>query len=86
MLGLAYGTQHEDSVVQKAYFRLAQKYHPDENPSDRDMFEKVNTAYEFLCSKSARVGSGTDPNNILLILRTQSILFDRFSLPPWTLY
>ena len=30
------------------------------------MFEKVNNSYEFLCSKSARVGSGPDPNNIVL--------------------
>ena len=29
--------------------------------------------------RSARVGSGPDPNNIVLILRTQSILFDRHS-------
>ena len=79
VLSLAAGTQHEDSVVRKAYFRLAQKYHPDKNPAGREMFEKVNTAYEFLCSKSARVGSGPDPNNIVLILRAQSILFDRYS-------
>ena len=39
---------------------------------------KVNNAYEFLCSKSARVGSGPDPNNIVLVLRAQSILFDRY--------
>lgn len=78
VLNLAVGVQHEDSTVRKAYFRLAQKYHPDKNPAGREMFEKVNTAYEFLCSKSARVGSGPDPNNIVLILRTQSILFDRY--------
>ena len=29
--------------------------------------------------RSARVGSGPDPNNIVLIVRTQSILFDRHS-------
>ena len=29
--------------------------------------------------RSARVGSGPDPNNIVLILRAQSILFDRHS-------
>jgi len=79
VLGLAVGTQHDDAVVRKSYFKLAQKYHPDKNPAGRDMFEKVNTAYEFLCSKSARVGSGPDPNNIVLILRAQSILFDRYS-------
>jgi len=78
-LGLNTGIQHEDNVVRKAYFRLAQKFHPDKNPTGRERFEAINTAYEYLCSKSARVGSGPDPNNIVLILRTQSILFDRHS-------
>lgn len=41
------------------------------------MFEKVNKAYEFLCTKSARVLDGPDPENIILILKTQSILFNR---------
>ena len=77
VLNLAAGQHHDDSVVRKAYFRLAQKYHPDKNPAGREMFEKVNNSYEFLCSKSARVGSGPDPNNIVLVLRAQSILFDR---------
>ena len=77
VLNLPVGVHHDDSVVRKSYFRLAQKYHPDKNPAGRDMFEKVNNAYEFLCSKSARVGSGPDPNNIVLVLRAQSILFDR---------
>jgi hypothetical protein len=40
------------------------------------MFEKVNSAYEFLCSKS-RLKEGPDPQNIVLILKTQSILFGR---------
>ena len=39
---------------------------------------KVNNSHEFLCSKSARVGSGPDPNNIVLVQRAQSILFDRY--------
>ncbi|KAG9355930.1 hypothetical protein JZ751_000774 [Albula glossodonta] len=68
---------HEESAIRKAYFRLAQKYHPDKNPEGRDMFEKVNKAYEFLCSKSARIVDGPDPENIILILKTQSILFNR---------
>uniref|UniRef100_A0AAY5KSU7 J domain-containing protein n=1 Tax=Esox lucius TaxID=8010 RepID=A0AAY5KSU7_ESOLU len=69
--------QHEESKIRKAYFRLAQKYHPDKNPEGRDMFEKVNKAYEFLCTKSARIIDGPDPENIILILKAQSILFNR---------
>ncbi|XP_036374961.1 dnaJ homolog subfamily C member 13-like [Megalops cyprinoides] len=69
--------QHEESMIRKAYFKLAQKYHPDKNPEGRDMFEKVNKAYEFLCSRSTRIIDGPDPENIILILKTQSILFNR---------
>ncbi|XP_053466998.1 dnaJ homolog subfamily C member 13 isoform X2 [Ictalurus furcatus] len=69
--------QHEESKIRKAYFRLAQKYHPDKNPEGRDTFEKVNKAYEFLCTKSARIVDGPDPENIILILKAQSILFNR---------
>ena len=43
------------------------------------MFEKVNSAYEFLCSRSAKNSDQPDANNIVLILRTQSILFCRYS-------
>lgn len=41
------------------------------------MFEKVNKAYEFLCTKSTKILDGPDPENIILILKTQSILFNR---------
>ncbi|CAH1789259.1 unnamed protein product [Owenia fusiformis] len=68
---------HEEGKIRKAYFRLAQKYHPDKNPDGRDMFEKVNKAYEFLCSKSKEV-EGPDPKNLVLILHAQSILFSRY--------
>lgn len=43
----------------------------------QDMFEKVNKAYEFLCTKLARIVDGPDPENIILILKAQSILFNR---------
>lgn len=69
--------RHEDTKIRKAYFKLAQKYHPDKNPDGRDMFEAVNKAYEFLCSR-ATVTSGPDPARIVLILKAQSILFQRY--------
>ncbi|XP_071822188.1 dnaJ homolog subfamily C member 13-like isoform X2 [Apostichopus japonicus] len=69
---------HPEAVIRKAYFKMAQKYHPDKNPEGRDIFEAVNKAYEFLCSKSSKSTSGPNPDNIVLILRAQSILFSRF--------
>ena len=41
VLNLPTGVQHEVSTIGKSYFRLAQNYHPDKNPNDRDMFEKA---------------------------------------------
>ena len=43
------------------------------------MFEAVNRAYEFLCSKSSRRTDGPDPIRIVLLLQTQSILFQRYA-------
>ena len=42
------------------------------------MFEKVNKAYEFLCS-AVKLKDGPDPENISLLLKTQVILFKRYS-------
>lgn len=39
----------------------------------------MNQAYEFLCSRSCWTTDGPNPDNIVLILRTQSILFERYS-------
>ncbi|XP_050073180.1 dnaJ homolog subfamily C member 13 [Anopheles maculipalpis] len=69
----------EESAIRKAYYRLAQIYHPDKNPNGREVFERVNRAYEFLCSRNALNTDGPNPSNIVLILRTQSILFERYS-------
>jgi DnaJ family protein C protein 13 len=41
------------------------------------MFEKVNKAYEFLCS-AAKIKDGPDLENIRLILKTQCILFRNY--------
>ena len=43
------------------------------------IFEAVNKAYEFLCSKSAKRTEGPDPHRIVLLLQTQSILFKRYA-------
>lgn len=39
----------------------------------------ANNAYDFLCSRCSWVVDGPNPNNVVLILRTQSILFHRYS-------
>ena len=37
----------------------------------------MNKAYEFLCSKVSKTTEGPDPDNIILILKTQTILYTR---------
>jgi len=64
--------------VKKNYRMLAQKYHPDKNPEGRERFEEANKAYEFLCSRYSAESSAPDPNRIVLILKTQSILYKRY--------
>ncbi|RWS30301.1 dnaJ subfamily C member 13-like isoform X2 [Leptotrombidium deliense] len=71
----------DENIIRKAYFKMAQKYHPDKNPDGREMFEEISKAYEFLCSKNVRFRciEGPDPVNITLILKAQSILFSQCS-------
>ncbi|XP_014205201.1 dnaJ homolog subfamily C member 13 isoform X1 [Copidosoma floridanum] len=78
VLGLRSGQHHDEAIVRKSYYKLAQMYHPDKNPQGRDKFEGVNQAYEFLCSRNCWSTDGPNPDNIVLILKTQSILFHRY--------
>ena len=35
VLGLKTGIHHDESIVRKSYYKLAQTYHPDKNPQGR---------------------------------------------------
>ncbi|KZS16300.1 DnaJ subfamily C member 13 [Daphnia magna] len=79
-LGLPKSTPFNDATIRKAYFKLAQQYHPDKNPEGRVMFEKVAVAYQWLCNRNLRVTDGPDAYNILLLLQAQTIVFDRYGV------
>lgn len=38
--------RHEESKIRKAYFRLAQKYHPDKNPEGRVCYRTIAALYK----------------------------------------
>jgi DnaJ family protein C protein 13 len=40
--------RYDNKDLRKAYKNLARQYHPDKNPNGRDMFEKIQIAYELL--------------------------------------
>lgn len=68
----------EEQTIKRAYRELALKYHPDKNPDGAHIFQEIHKAYEFLSSKQARErASGSNPKNLILIFKAQSILFSR---------
>ena len=70
-------TAESDPALRRAYHRMASKYHPDKNPdpSARDVFEKVQNAYELITE--SRSQGGPDARNISLMLQAQGILYRR---------
>jgi curved DNA-binding protein CbpA len=61
VLGLKGGDGSEE--LRKSYRSLARKYHPDKNPAGRDMFEKIQQAYELLLpvvEKGGKIVAGSD--------------------------
>ena len=65
------------SSLRSAYRKLARKYHPDKNPDGREIFERIKSAYELLCSIEMDVAE-TDSRNVLLLIKTQNIIYRRF--------
>lgn len=45
----------------------------------QQMFEKINQAYEYLCSRSSKSEIGPDRERIILCIKAQSIVFSRYS-------
>lgn len=68
----------DEMTIKRSYRELALKYHPDKNPDGAHIFQEVHKAYEFLNSKQARDrASGSNPKNLILIFKAQSILFSQ---------
>jgi DnaJ homolog subfamily C member 13 len=79
LLTLSVFSWQDQSLVRRAYFKLAQKYHPDKNPDGREIFEQINYAYEFLTSTLIRSKNTSlpDAQRIILCLKSQSIIYSR---------
>ena len=67
------------TTLRKAYRSLARRYHPDRNPSGREMFEKIQLAYELLSNVDMKEVD-TDMISVLLLLKTQNLVYRRYPL------
>lgn len=67
------------AFIRRQYYKLAAKYHPDKNPEGREMFERINAAYELLTSESVNNSNMPDSHRIVLCLQAQSIIYSRYS-------
>lgn len=76
LLGLK--EKFDNFELRKAYKNMARVYHPDKNPNGRDMFEKIFQAYELLSSVELQVNE-TDNANVVLLMKTQVIVYRRFA-------
>ena len=68
----------QNADLRKAYKSLARIYHPDRNPNGREMFEKIQVAYELLSSVELQA-TETDITNVVLLIKAQNIIYRRFA-------
>jgi DnaJ family protein C protein 13 len=77
-LNLPLDKAFDNAALRKSYKDLARQYHPDKNPNGREMFEKIHVAYELLSSIELQV-TETDLSNVILLIKTQNIIYRRFA-------